>query len=66
MQQSINQSGTGANARRYRLFMDPSHSWLEVPRPEVGASGATISLLSYYDPATFADGCHTVGRGIAP
>lgn len=41
-----------ATGRRYRLFTDPGHSWLEVPRAEVVGSGASISLWSYYDPAT--------------
>ncbi len=38
--------------RRYRLFIDSGHSWLEVPRAEIVASGAKISVYSYYDPVT--------------
>jgi hypothetical protein len=41
-----------ATGRRYRLFTDPGHSWLEVPRTEVVASGASITPYSYYDPTT--------------
>lgn len=40
------------HSRRYRFFTDPGHGWLEVPLAEVVASGATISLYSYYDPLT--------------
>jgi hypothetical protein len=40
------------SGRRYRFFTDPGHGWLEVPRPEVVASGANISAYSYYDPVT--------------
>lgn len=36
----------------YRLFEDPGHAWLEVPRAEVVASGAKISGYSYCDPLT--------------
>jgi hypothetical protein len=39
-------------SNRYRLFVDPGHSWLEVPRREVVASGTEISGHSYHDPAT--------------
>jgi hypothetical protein len=51
MQQSINGEQFDAE-RRYRLFTDPAHAWLEVPRTEVVASGASISRYSYYDPVT--------------
>lgn len=44
--------GKAATGRRYRLFTDPGHAWLEVPRAEVVASGAEISGYSYYDPHT--------------
>ena len=43
---------TSATDRRYRIFIDPGHSWIEVPRVEVVASGAHISAYSYYDPTT--------------
>jgi hypothetical protein len=43
---------TTAGLYRYRFFADPRHGWLEVPRREVAASGATISAYSYYDPVT--------------
>ncbi len=36
----------------FRLFEDPGHAWLQVPRAEVVASGAKISKYSYYDPQT--------------
>jgi hypothetical protein len=56
MQQHIS-SGQAGNAdkaidRDFRLFVDPGHAWLEVPRAEVVAFGAEISSYSYYDPTT--------------
>jgi hypothetical protein len=41
-----------AHQRKYRFFEDAGHGWLEVPRVEVEASGAAISLYSYYHPTT--------------
>lgn len=38
--------------RAYRFFEDEGYGWLEVPRREVEASGASISSCSYLDPAT--------------
>jgi hypothetical protein len=52
MQQPINYKAADRETRRYRLFTDPGHGWLEVSRAEVVASGATISAYSYYDPTT--------------
>ncbi len=37
---------------KYRVFEDPGHAWLEVPRAEVEVSGASITPYSYYNPAT--------------
>jgi hypothetical protein len=34
-------------AERYRLIVDPGHSWLEVPARDFNASGAEVSEFSY-------------------
>jgi hypothetical protein len=56
MQRRINSEEAGGAGKTtdhdFRLFVDPGHAWLEVPRAEVVASGAEISHYSYYDPKT--------------
>lgn len=39
-------------SRKYSFHKDSSHAWIGVPRAEVEASEAAISLYSYYDPKT--------------